>query len=368
MRRQSLPIFRCALLVLFLCTGDVLFAGSDGTGGASFINKVQSLDLPAAGLPVVGYSPETDWEFGAVAACYFNCGTERRRSYIQIGGAYTLKGQWYVNLSSNLYLPANWFVYIRSSYKDYPDSWYGIGNDIRGHLTAMRYTSKRASFTVQPQYRFTDKWSTGLHIDFLRETVSPALTGEEKTLLWGIGAVVQYDSRDKIYYPHSGLFVKVTGAYYGSEAGQRRNAGKVTADVRQFVPLYKELIFAWQFTTDIAIGRDKPFQMLPTIGGQDLLRGVRRNMFRDDLAAALQAELRIPIWSLLKATVFGGIGDVYNLYDWRWATPKVGYGAGVRACFNKAGINVRFDVARSNVNKSWKADGWSFYLTCTESF
>ena len=363
--------------MLSICTGNALCASADTLRQTSFADRLLQLDWPVAGVPVVGYAPETGWELGAAVAAFFPAGDAERRSYMQVSGAWTTQRQWYVSLSSNLYLPRGWFMLVRGGYRDYPDSWYGIGNDIKGHLAAERYASRRGTFTLQPQYRLPLHWSIGLHVHCLWEDIykrpevgSPSSlpSSASPTVLWGLGPVVQYDTRDELYYPRRGLFFKAVGAYYGSESGSTARVGRISADLRQFVPLYKDLIFAWQFSGDVALGKDKPFQLLPTLGGQDLVRGVRRNMFRDDVALALQAELRIPVWSLLKATVFAGVGDVYNLADWRWAVPKVGYGAGVRACFNKAKIHLRFDVARSNVNPSWRLDGWSFYFTCTEAF
>jgi hypothetical protein len=92
-------------------------------------------------------------------------------------------------------------------------------------------------------------------------------------------------------------------------------------------------------------------------------------MFRDDAMLALQGELRFPVFSLLSGAVFAGVGDVYCYDDWRWTTPKVGYGIGLRLKVNKANINVRVDLARNNLYKSWTArESYSFYLTVTEAF
>jgi hemolysin activation/secretion protein len=111
------------------------------------------------------------------------------------------------------------------------------------------------------------------------------------------------------------------------------------------------------------------YPMLPRLGGQDGLRGVNSDMFRDDIMMALQAELRIPIWSVFRAAVFAGIGDVYDYHNWHWEVPKVGYGVGLRAAINKAKVNIRFDVARSNVDPRWNdIKAYSFYLTATEAF
>ena len=137
----------------------------------------------------------------------------------------------------------------------------------------------------------------------------------------------------------------------------------IQLDLRHYIPLYKELILAWNFRSEIAVGNNVPFQLLPTIGGQDLVRGIRQNKFKNNTLFALQAELRIPIWRFLKAAVFGSIGDVYNYNNWHWATPKIGYGAGLRACIHQAKTNIRFDVARQNYSNDW-----SFYFTVKEAF
>ena len=354
--------FACVIFVLSLSeSGTLLHASSWG-------ERLAAIDLPVMAAPVVGFSPETNWEFGAGVAGFFHAGDLNRRSYAQMNGAYTLNHQWYISVASNLYLPDGWFMQIRGGYRDYPDYWYGIGNGITEHLTAQSYNSRRAYLNLQPQYRLTDDWSIGLNVNVLWEKTQPEINNNSTTFLWGLGAVAQYDSRDDIYYPHHGLFFKTIATGYLKALGCSATLGTLSVDLRQFLTIYKELLFAWQLKTDITTGNDIPFQMLSTIGGQDLLRGVRRQMFRDDMSVALQGELRFPIWDMIRATVFAGIGDVYNLRHWQWAIPKVSYGAGVRVMFNAANVNIRFDVARSNVNPSWKADGWSFYLTCIEAF
>ena len=147
--------------------------------------------------------------------------------------------------------------------------------------------------------------------------------------------------------------------------------GLLSTDLRHYIPLYKDLLFAWQFRSEWSVGTaaNRPFQFLPTLGGEDLIRGVRMGMFRDDAMLALQGELRFPVFSLLSGAVFAGVGDVYCYDDWRWTTPKVGYGIGLRLKVNKANINVRVDLARNNLYKSWTArESYSFYLTVTEAF
>jgi outer membrane protein assembly factor BamA len=195
-----------------------------------------------------------------------------------------------------------------------------------------------------------------------------------------LGAVAQYDTRDNVFYPRKGIFAKVSAAAAWTnkieiqEGQQATINGLLAADIRQYIPLPHDLVIAWQLKTQLMlseyhISHMTLYPMLPRLGGQDGLRGINSDMFRDDIMMALQAELRIPIWSVFKATVFAGIGDVYDYHNWHWTTPKVGYGLGLRAAINKAKVNIRFDVARSNVDPRWNnINAYSFYLTATEAF
>ena len=61
------------------------------------------LNLPAMGIPVLNYSPESTWEFGAAAQGYFRLPNQERTSIVQIDGTYSLNHQWYINAQGNLY-------------------------------------------------------------------------------------------------------------------------------------------------------------------------------------------------------------------------------------------------------------------------
>ncbi|MGN0187250.1 MAG: BamA/TamA family outer membrane protein [Paludibacteraceae bacterium] len=334
-------------------------------------------------LPTVSYQPETDWAFGLAGVYYYKFGGTTKTSDVSFDAAYTLRKQWNVNVSSFMYFGGDkrWLLYAKFGFKRYPDYFYGIGNATHGRLTErLSYTADNVSVVLQPQCYVGEHWLIGASVDFRweRPSVSADLDSvaqvcsvvglDHQFFMLGLGAVVSYDSRDEQFYPHRGLFFKAVGSYYEPYLGSSYRMGKVSADLRYFVPIYKDFIFAWQFATDWTFGTNKPFQYLATIGGQDFGRGLRYGAWRDDVMLNLQAEFRIPIWRFIKASVFANVGDVYNLSDWRWAVPKVGYGAGLRVAITKAKVNVRFDVARNNINNSWRQDGWSFYLTVKEAF
>lgn len=355
------------------------------------------MNLPAMGIPVVNYSPESTWEFGAAAQGYFHLPNQERTSIVQLDGTYSLRHQWYINAQGTLYFGARsaspaWQLQFRAGYSDRPATYYGVyddphfaneGNTGIGMLRkGTPYQMQRAYLSLQAPISIDRDWSVGPMLDMLVAQYN--IEGKYKTpsplVQAAVGAVGVYDSRDNVFYPTQGVFAKLTAAAAWTnkveipEGQQAMINGLLSADIRHFVPLTDQIVFAWQLKAQMMlsplfISHLTMYPMLPRLGGQDGLRGVNSDMFRDDIMMALQAELRLPIWSIFRAAVFAGIGDVYDYHNWHWEVPKVGYGIGLRAAINKAKVNIRFDVARSNVDPRWNnINAYSFYLTATEAF
>lgn len=336
------------------------------------------LNLPAIGVPIINYSPENSWIFGAAVQGYFRTDSTLPTSIVQLHGAYTLAKQWYIKTSGTVYMGGvhPWQLAWNGGYRDYPDLWYERGNGAGNESgkIGVPYIGKRGHARVEGLWQVAQAWRIGPKVDFLYETND--LPSDNRVLQWGLGVVAQYDSRDVVYYPTHGILFKTEALYYEPYLGSTSRLGVWGVDLRQFIPIRwtpaYTMIVAWQFASRWVWSDHNeriPYPMLPTIGGADLIRGVRANMFRDNAMMALQAEVRIPIYSILHATVFAGVGDVYNTSDWQWAIPKVGYGLGLRGCINRAKVNIRVDVARNNLNNNWRdINSYSFYLTATEAF
>ena len=355
------------------------------------------MNLPAMGIPVVNYSPESTWEFGAAAQGYFRLPNQERTSIVQLDGTYSLRHQWYINAQGTLYFGARsaspaWQLQFRAGYSDRPATYYGVyedphfaneGNTGIGMLRkGTPYQMQRAYLNLQAPISIDKDWSVGPMLDMLVAQYN--IEGKYKTpsplVQAAVGAVGVYDTRDNVFYPTQGIFFKLSAAAAWTnkveipEGQQATINGLLSADLRQFIALPHNLVLAWQLKTQMMlsplfISHLTMYPMLPRLGGQDGLRGVNSDMFRDDIMMALQSELRLPIWSIFRAAVFAGIGDVYDYHNWHWEVPKVGYGIGLRAAINKAKVNIRFDVARSNVDPRWNTiNAYSFYLTATEAF
>ena len=333
-------------------------------------------------LPYPSYSPETSWQFGITGVWYFHTSKQNTQfSDLNFDMGYTLNRQWYVNANSRIYFDntTRWYLDAYLSAKHYPDLFFGTTNNIDSvYNPALRYTSNFIDLQARPSFYISKHWLAGANIRFRYENSiigqqnnnsqfsilnSQFHNGFGKNIFLGIGGAISYDTRSNNYYPLHGLFFKTTITYYQQFISNNSASANIQLDLRQYIPLYKELIFAWNLRSECATGNDIPFQLLPTIGGQDLVRGIRQNKFKDNTLFALQTELRIPIWRFLKGAVFASIGDVYNYNNWQWTTPKIGYGIGLRACIHQAKTNIRFDIARQNYSNDW-----SFYFTVKEAF
>jgi hypothetical protein len=120
-------------------------------------------------------------------------------------------------------------------------------------------------------------------------------------------------------------------------------------DLRQYVSFLSERrvlvgrVFA--STSDHDADQVVPFYLMPTLGGNDSLRGFRDYRFRGPHALLMQAEYRFEIWSGLDGAFFYDAGKVgLRRQDLRLQHLESDYGFGFR--FNTDnGIVVRVDAA-----------------------
>jgi len=124
---------------------------------------------------------------------------------------------------------------------------------------------------------------------------------------------------------------------------------RVDADLRQFVGFLagRRVIAARLFvsTSDTSAGHEMPFYFMPTLGGNDTLRGFREYRFRGPHAILAQGEYRWEIWSGLDGALFYDAGKVADRRaDLNFKSLETDYGIGFR--FNTDnGVILRVDAA-----------------------
>jgi hypothetical protein len=328
-------------------------------------------------VPIGFYQEETSVGFGATGGYYFKSHDLSKISSISGSIIYTLNNQAKININPRFYFFNNkMYLTGNVNLRHYPDHYYGIGNT--PPVDDMLYTAQTFSVNVQPFYLFNEKVMLGMYLGVRGERLLLAdsvaamrpyvqqqygLTGWDPYFMFGMGVQFAYDSRDNGFYPQKfSNFLKFSAITYQQALGSSFSVTSFALDFRQYIPTWLGQVFAWQVYADVNLGKEIPFQMLPTIGGSDKLRGFRERKYTDNSMFLVQAEYRIPIWWRLKAAVFCSVGDVFDVYNPTIHRVKIGYGAGLRFRLNDARVNLRLDVAGNNEGEV------KFYITATEAF
>jgi hypothetical protein len=328
-------------------------------------------------VPIGFYQEETSVGFGATGGYYFKSHDLSKISSISGSIIYTLNNQAKININPRFYFFNNkMYLSGNVNLRHYPDHYYGIGNT--PPVDDMLYTAQTFSVNVQPFYLFNENVMLGMYLGVRGERLLLAdsvaamrpyvqqqygLTGWDPYFMFGMGVQFAYDSRDNGFYPQKfSNFLKFSAITYQQALGSSFSVTSFALDFRQYIPTWLGQVFAWQVYADVNLGKEIPFQMLPTIGGSDKLRGFRERKYTDNSMFLVQAEYRIPIWWRLKAAVFCSVGDVFDVYNPTIHRVKIGYGAGLRFRLNDARVNLRLDVAGNNEGEV------KFYITATEAF
>jgi outer membrane protein assembly factor BamA len=124
---------------------------------------------------------------------------------------------------------------------------------------------------------------------------------------------VQYDYRRPINARRGGLY-RLEASRYEDQRGGQASFTRLDLDLRQYVSFLAErrVLMGRVFvaTTDADAGATIPFFLLPSLGGNDTLRGFRAHRFRGPHAVLLQGEYRFEVWSGLDAALFVDAGKV----------------------------------------------------------
>lgn len=147
-----------------------------------------------------------------------------------------------------------------------------------------------------------------------------------------------------------GGWYRVDVSRYKDRNGDAYSFRQTDIDLRQFFGFFAErrviALRGWFSTSDAIDGsQGQPFFLMPTLGGNDTLRGFRNYRFRGPHALLLQGEYRFEIWSGLDGALFYDTGQVANdRSDFKLRKFERDYGIGFR--FNTDnGIIMRVDAA-----------------------
>lgn len=156
--------------------------------------------------------------------------------------------------------------------------------------------------------------------------------------------MVDYDSRDNIFYPSRGIYAELEAQFARAGLGSTQSFNMYNARGYTWLPVARTLILGLRADTRFSSG-DVPFYAQPYVD----LRGVQKGRYQDRNAVMAEVELRwdvTPRWSLLG---FTGTGKAYGRWhDFSDAATIYSVGAGFRYMIaRKLGVAIGVDVAHS---------------------
>lgn len=322
-------------------------------------------------LPNLFYTPETKIAGGLVLGYYRTLDAQSPGSSFQMAAIYTQRHQFYIQMLPDAYWNrGRWWADGEVWLSRYPDAFYGIGPSVPA-ANEEEYTSRIADVQLRLQRRIRPGWRAGGQIRVRTEAVTEraeggllatqSIVGQTGATSVGGGLITTWDRRDNRYFPRSGSYVEAWGMFEIASAERGHTAGRVVVDARRYVRVAETHVLALQAYTE-AVAGTVPFQLLPLLGGTDLMRGYREGRYRDHLFGAVQAAYRMPLVWRFKGVVFANAGRVApRLGAFRPGELKYALGAGLRLRLNEEGVHGRVDYAVG-------ADGGALYVTLLEAF
>lgn len=335
------------------------------------------------------YTPEASLGIGGAVLASFRMNrkdTLSQRSFLPVGFNISLNGTVMVAGAGTFFFNANRFrIYVNYSYRNEPSHYYGKGfatieKTAKGDLTT-KFHKENVVFNPRLVWEVKPRFYAGgiVDINYSRSwNINPVMAADpykirfrDKYTNIGLGALLQYDTRDDVATPNKGMLLGWSGKVYGRYLGGSYNYQLIDMEYRQYRPLWMRAILAWTVRTQIGFG-DIPFTELPSFGSPSDLRGYLMGKYRDRSMAYSIVEYRHMFGTmsdyrrgsfLSKLGMVGwvGVGTIGdNPSEWtRW---KLNYGVGVRVQIQPR-KNFRFDIGKAQGTK-----GVQFYLNMTEAF
>ena len=180
----------------------------------------------------------------------------------------------------------------------HPTDWLSVGGRV-GYIRGLSITPGLSPIHPPTHEFFDDTRAPGL-------TIQPRYEHAD--------VFVEADSRDVPGYPTSGGVYRLGLAAFHDLDGSGQSFRRVDADATQYVPLFHRnwivVLCGRVALSQTGAGNEVPFYLLPTLGGQNTLRGYRDYRFRDREAALVSAEYRWPVFRMTDAALFADAGSV----------------------------------------------------------
>jgi outer membrane protein assembly factor BamA len=339
--------------------------------------KKKDKRISAVVLPVIFYMPETRFGVGGGGLLTYrpkNSPEDARPSSLFFQAYYTQNKQYGIELTPEFYLKNE--DYIVSGYfkiSKFPNKFWGIGSQTPDEaeekytprmfnfdLTVQRRILKKERLYAGIQYKFENLKILEFEPDGLLST--GRITGSGGGKLSAMGLILNWDTRDNIFFPRSGNFFQMTTNFYLPAFGSDFTFTSLKLDLRKYFPFFKSDVLAVQVLLQSVSG-SPTFRHMAEIGGDKIMRGYYGGRYRDKSMIVLQTEYRMKIWKIFGMVVFAGLADVADkLGNLSLGNLKHSVGLGLRiTVVPKEGTNIRLDYGFGKGTSG-------FYIMASEAF
>ncbi len=312
-------------------------------------------------LPIIFWTPATQLMYGFSAGYTiykpFRDSTPSP-SVISAYVVHTQKNQSSITLGYETHWSKDRLHFKTSAgYSEWYDLFFGIGNDTPDSVwEENKFTPRTFSFRARIAKTVRPYLQAGLIVEFDHSEIieregesyfaTRKIPGEKRGPSSGIGAGLDYDSRDSRVYPTRGKYQQYSLVPFHRVLGSDHNFVRFVADVRQYFSPFEKHVIAYQVYVSL-IGFHPPYYKMSLFGSDGLMRGYYPSRYRDRNMVAAQAEYRMPLFWRLSVSGFGGYGDVaHDITDFRIKDLKYSVGFGIRFMIDrKTQSNIRLDIA-----------------------
>ena len=237
-----------------------------------------------SGFPVLFYTPETRFGFGAAGICTFNFKKDSinaTRSSFNLGFAYTQNKQILFYLPYFLFFKNRTYqLYGELGHNKYFYNFYGVGNDQPKDFVEV-YGVEFPRLRVTGLKKLADHFYGGLRyaydkftlfdLDSTKQLYKKEIPGSKGGVISGFGVVGVYDSRDYIFYPSKGIFGELVVYRDDKITGSSFNYTRIAFDLIKYFS-YKENILALNLYT-IYSDAYMHFYQIDILGVKKKMRG-----------------------------------------------------------------------------------------------
>ena len=319
--------------------------------------------------PTVSFSGETGTVFGGMIYYRNNSDTLKnslKPNSLYLVGEYSVKKQLSINFKPNLiFNNGRTDILFDFKYKKWPDSFYGLGNDI--NLDSFeKYTPETFKILFDLKRQIRKFWFTSFLYEYEKNQITKSdengilirkiIPGSESHHISGIGMAIINDSRDNFNYPQKGRFYSFSVKFFHENFGSNYNFIEYKTDFRNYFSLDEKQVLAFQ-TLFSYIRNVTPFQKMAHLGKE--MRGYESEQFIDNNLLMTRGEYRIFPWETGLKSRFGFVtfielGQVFsNFKDLNKSNLKHTLGIGLRfSLFADEKFNIRFDFGISKETNS----------------